>query len=298
MTAYSAYGVRLNSDLALPGLPPPRGDERTTVVARLEKPQLGREGGEVCADAEFQVHGRPLSLHVNGDLEVRWQDVCSFRISIRDALIRCERGRAGRDEDVQEWLLHYALPLLLVSEGHLQLLHGSAVQIGRQAVGFLAPSGGGKTTLAEYFLQRGHGFFTDEKLGVVARRQRVLAVPSTPFYRRGEANARWRAVTNFATSPAPLTALYVLVPADATATPAVTPVSAGEAAFVLTQRCEFQLPRSVRARLRLPSFPLTCFQACTALAAAVRVCRLVVPRDRMRLSDVYDAVVADVAGAA
>lgn len=297
MTAYVAYGVRLDSDVILPGLPRSRGDEHITVTAQLDDAQLDCERREGQADAEFLVDGRALSLHVNGALEIDWRDICSFRISIGNSAIRCARGREGGPEHVREWLLHYALPLLLLSENHLQFLHGSAVLIDGRAVGFLAPSGGGKTTLAEYFARRGHGFLTDEKLGFMAREQRFLAVPSTPFYRRTEANQRWRPVNNFSALPAPLAALYVLSPADGNAKPAVTPLPAPEAAFALARRCEFQLPPRVRERLRLPPFQTACFQSCTALAAAVRVNTLVVPHDQARLPEVYDTIVADVAGA-
>lgn len=294
MTAYVAYGVRLESEINLPGLRAPRGHEYPTITVRRDS--LSDEGKVPAApDAEFLVHGRPLSLHVNVFLDVDWQGICRFRVSTGDSLIRCARGPEGRSEDLQEWLLHYALPLLLLTEGHLHFLHGSAVQVGDRAVGFLAPSGGGKTTLAEYFLCRGHAFFTDEKLGFALRGKRYMAVPSTPFYRRDAANARWQMVTNFASSPAPLDPLYLLVPSDSRATPAVMPVRAGVAAFELARRCEFGLPRRVRERLQLKSFQSERFETCTELAAATRVRRLVVPRDLARLPEVYDTVVADVA---
>lgn len=299
MTAYVAYGVRLESEITLPGLPAPCGGEPATIKVLLEEPS-GRDPRKAPAgaEAEFLVDGRPLWLHVNGDLEIGWENIFRFRMNIGESLIRCSPGADGHPEHIQDWLLHYALPLLLVSAGRLQFLHGSAVQVGHRAVGFLAPSGGGKTTLAQYFLQRGHEFFTDEKLGVVACGQGFVAVPSTPFYRRGEADARWQAVSNFASAALPLDVLYVLVPAAGDTPPVVTPVPAREAAFELARRCEFQLPRRVRGRLRLPPFQEMCFQFCTDLAAAVRVCRLVVPRDRAHLPEVYDTVVADVAEAA
>lgn len=299
MTAYAAYGVRLESEISLTGLPAPRGDEAETITVLLDQPG-GHQAPQARApaDAEFLVDGRPLRLRVNGDLEIGWDDICRFRMGVGRSLIRCSRGSDGNPEDVRDWLLHYALPLLLVSEGRRQFLHGSAVCVGHQAVGFLAASGGGKTTLGEYFVERGHSLLADEKLGFVACAERADAVPSTPFYRRGEAHARWQMVTNFTAAPAPLARLYVLVPAKPEAVPAVAPVPAREAAFELARRCEFQLPGRVRQRLQLPPFQMTCFQACADLAAAVRVCRLTVPRDRMRLPEVYDAVVDDLARSA
>lgn len=297
MTAYVAYGVRLESEIPLPGLPAPCGSLPATIAVLRDAPGE-RRARTAAADSEYLVHGRPLSLRVNGDLEICWQDVVGFRVSIGELRIRCWRGPDGGAEQVREWLLHYALPLLLAGAERLHFLHGGAVEIDGRVAGFLAPSGGGKTTLTKHFLARGHGFLTDEKLGVVARRRQFMAVPSTPFLRRGEDDARWETVARFASAPSPLAVLYLLQPADASAAPAIEPVPAGRAAFELAQRCEFQLPRRVRGRLRLPSFLETSFRFSTQLAGAVRVCRLVVPRRLARLPEVYQAVVADVAGAA
>jgi hypothetical protein len=296
MTAYQAYGVRLESEIPLPGLPAAHGGEPGTVRVLLDE-SSERKTSE-APDAEYLVQGRPLSFHVNGDLEIDWREIVHFRVSIADSRIRCGRGRDGSAEHLRDWLLHYALPLLLAGGGRLRFLHGSAVQIGRRAVGFLAPSGGGKTTLAEYFHGRGHGFFTDEKLGVASHEQQFVAVPSTPFYRRDETFPRWRLVDHYAPSALPLGALYAIVPAGGEAEPAIEPVSAGEAAFELARHCEFELPPGVRARLRLPSSRHTSFEFCTRIAAATRVCRLIVPRARARLSAVYETVLADAEQAA
>jgi hypothetical protein len=296
MVAQAAYGIRLESEVPLAGLPAARGDELGTVRVVMEPAR--RPGGPQSLPAPevmVEVDGRPLSFHVDGGLAIHWGDL-AFDLSFTESLIRVERRPEAPDPLVQEWLLQYTLPLLLQTQRRLRVLHGGAVQVGAHAAAFLAASGGGKSTLVEYFLQRGHALLTDDKLGVVPRPDRLDAVPSTPFCRRGERRAEWRLVPSFASGPVPLSTLYLLAPADGAASPEIRPVAAAEAAFELASRCELRLPPRVRQRLGLTPFETERFHDGGALAARVRVCRLRVPRDLTRLPDVYDAVVADLAG--
>jgi hypothetical protein len=298
MTSRLAYGIRVDSEIPLQELPIASGNELARVQVVLDgSGSAPRRQPPTTPDVEAPVNGQLLSLTVNGGLEIRWGAILAFRVSVADSVIHCMRGPEGTLSHLQEWLLHYALPLLLQTQRRLLFLHGSAAQIGAHAVGFLARSGGGKSTVVEYFLQRGHGFLTDDKLGVAPREPGFVAVPSVPFYRRGDAKAVWKPVTNFVACPLPLHTLYVLQPAGDAASPAITRLPAREAAFALACRCELRLPARVRERLRLPSFAMERFHAAAALASTVRVCRLQVPWDQSRLPEVYDAIVADVGAA-
>ncbi len=291
-----AYGIRLDSEIPLQELPAASGGELARVQVVLDGSGRAPRRSPAAPDVEIPVDGRPLSLTVNGGLEIRWGAILAFQVSVADSVIHCVRGPEGTLGHVREWLLHYTLPLLLQTQRRLLFLHGGAVQIGDRAVGFLARSGGGKSTVVEYFSRCGHGFLTDDKLGVTPHQQGFVAVPSVPFYRRGEAKAVWEPVTNFVACPLPLHTLYVLLPAGGAVSPAITRLPAREAAFALACRCELRLPARVRERLRLPSFAMERFHAAAALASTVRVCRLQVPWDRSRLPEVYDAIVADVGG--
>lgn len=61
----------------------------------------------------------------------------------------------------------YALPLWLESQG-VPVLHGSVVALGERAIGFLGPSGIGKSVLAVELARLGCGFVADD--GLVLRR--------------------------------------------------------------------------------------------------------------------------------
>lgn len=297
MTAQLAYGVRLEGEIPVDGLPAACGGELATVKVVMEQPSTGSQQKILAPpDAEFLVRGRPLSLRVNGGLEIRWHGVATFRWTVGEALIKCAREPEGSLAQVQHLFLQYALPLHLLVERRLQFLHGGAVQIGAHAVGFLAPSGAGKSTLAEYFLRRGHGFLADDKLAVVRRQQQFMAVPSTPLYSIDEAKERSNRAANFVTCPLPLAVLYLLAPVDRAANPVISPVRAAEAPLALARRCELELPPRVRQRLQLPPLVAQRFHDCSALASAVRVSRLFVPRDRSRLPEVYDLIITDLGG--
>jgi hypothetical protein len=295
MTPQIAYGLRLESDMPIAGLPAPCGDEIATVrVYEDEALSAATASPHSSPDAEYDVYGHPLRLFVNGGLEVRWGDIAYYRIAVGDAQIRCAYGPGGSVVHMQQWMLHCALPLHILIERHLEFLHGGSVQIGEKAVAFLAASGVGKSTLVEHFVQRGHGFLTDDKLGVVRREGRYFSVPSTPFLSTDDAKLHWKRAPNYVRGMVPLSALYVLTPADPAAAPAVEPLHAARAPFELGCRSEVRLPERVRSRLGLARADVAGFAFACELASRVRVNQLIVPRTLARLPEVYDAVVADV----
>lgn len=62
-------------------------------------------------------------------------------------------------------LFAYALPLWLESRG-VPVLHGSAVSVGDRAVGFVAPTGTGKSVLCAELVRRGCTFLADDALAL------------------------------------------------------------------------------------------------------------------------------------
>jgi hypothetical protein len=74
------------------------------------------------------------------------------------------------------YLFTYALPLWLETEG-VPVLHASAVAVGGRAVGFVGPSGVGKSVLCAELLRLGCGFVADDGLAL----------------RRGPGPGAWRA---------------------------------------------------------------------------------------------------------
>lgn len=79
----------------------------------------------------------------------------------------------------QRMLIAQALPFAAVLNG-LEVLHASAVTIGKGAVAFVGWSGSGKTSLALALCRRGAGFLTDDVLAVERMGDKLIGHPGTP----------------------------------------------------------------------------------------------------------------------
>ena len=109
------------------------------------------------------------------------------RLSGRRATQRAPPGRAGRASilsafpTVAPWrwqrlLFAQVLPLAATLQG-LELLHASAVELEGQALGFVAPSGTGKTSVAAHVVAAAWNLLTDDVLAVEADAAERLVTP-------------------------------------------------------------------------------------------------------------------------
>lgn len=109
-------------------------------------------------------------------------------------LFRCTSGRIEVEwlgPGAAHYLFTYALPLWLESEG-VPVLHASAVAVGGRAVGFVGPSGVGKSVLCAELLRLGCGFVADD--GLALRREEARGSGRDPDGGEGlGAGGWWRA---------------------------------------------------------------------------------------------------------
>ncbi len=113
---------------------------------------------------------------------VRFPGQADFTIEIEGREIACAPVPSIAAE-VPESLFHNAIiPLLGNHDGGL-FLHGSAVSVGARAIGFLAPSRRGKTTLAGGFARQGHAFLTEDVLELCLKDGVYMVQPSRPVLR-------------------------------------------------------------------------------------------------------------------
>lgn len=109
------------------------------------------------------------------------------------------------------WFVHIFLPLHLTLERGYDFIHSAAVEVANQPILFIAPSMGGKSTLADYFLKRGHPMLSDDKVATFLRDGRYWAVPSHPHHRPyREHEVLGLPLENFAGRARPIRAFYVL----------------------------------------------------------------------------------------
>ncbi|MBT8039536.1 MAG: hypothetical protein KJN78_04810 [Gammaproteobacteria bacterium] len=139
-----------------------------------------------------QAHGREMSICTDGEFTVSakgqsWcfevKDVARFYWREGSATIQFEYLTDGSEDLLAFWLIHIVVPLWFTLEGTGEFFHACSVEIDGAPIMFTAPSMGGKSTLTEYFLRRGHGLVSDDKVAIVEERGKFLAIPSHPNHR-------------------------------------------------------------------------------------------------------------------
>ena len=164
------YGILVRGRLPAvfaPYLLAPRGDATATVpltvtfrtvrtVPEVEEIWVSQTGEAQSAEslALFRVEGG-FGLRITGEAR---------------GLVRCTPGTIGIEwstaaSGAPHCFFTYVLPLWLEARG-VPVLHGSAVTVAGRAVGFLGPSGTGKSVLCAELLRLGCGFVADDGLAL------------------------------------------------------------------------------------------------------------------------------------
>lgn len=292
MPCYAVYGGVLESALELPELPaategPARW--RFTVVPALPPVAEARELG---ADRIYgDVHAR-LFAHADGH-RIVVEDTGIFDLSADRRRVAWQEHAAAWPDFVRSHLVGRVLATALWLDGWLPL-HGSAVAARDGAIGFLAPKGAGKSSLALALTEAGARLLTDDTLpvepidaprawpGVHSVRLRedalaqVEASPVTLGTHEGKRVLTGFAPERLAHAPVPLRALYLLDPGG----PALArePLPAHYAAAAVTGQVKI-------GRMLGPAAGGAMLARTSAIVARVPVLRLAIPRDLARLAD-------------
>lgn len=304
MARYRLSGFVIQSNVALPELPPARG----TPSHVLELDAAGPTIPDPCWFHHWQEKRKRRWLSFarmpNGYL-LRFPSLADFEITregSRGALsrIRARPRRGVPAETIRHLFLDQVWPLVLSGGGRL-VIHASAVVLpdGR-AVAFAGPAGAGKSSLAASMALAGCRLVTDDCLLLEKSGRRWRAMPSYPglrlwpdmlarFASGGGASdvahytskKRLADSLPFARGPAPLAAMYVVGRRAARAKVAIAPL-AGAAA--LMDLVPFTYLLDYRAREHLEGS----FARLAALTTAVPVLRLDVPHALGRLAEVTD----------
>src|SRR5579872_7043606 len=169
---YTAFGLRIASQIALPELP---AIDRGALAASI--------------DVEIRLGAVPAQLPgaavvgpgVTGAGDAILLDFDEGRYLIRDGrqiIVQPSQGTPGRD--VRVYLLGRAMAAVC-HQRRLMPLHANAIEVSGRAVAFVGPSGVGKSTLAAYFHQRGYRVLGDDVCVVSFDDQgRPMAWPGIP----------------------------------------------------------------------------------------------------------------------
>lgn len=185
-------------------------------------------------------------------------------------------------QQLRFWVYHTFLPLLLQLEERYHILHVGSVKVADEATLFLAPSFGGKSTLTDYFLQKGHALLSDDTLAVETIGDTFRAVASWPFHRPyREPEVLGKETDNFVTHPLPVRTIFKLEK-NLPDAPVTIETIKGIEKFKALHYATF-IPISF---LKEQSFAFH-----TAFAKSVSIYRIGVPWRKERLDEVYRAVI-------
>jgi hypothetical protein len=122
---------------------------------------------------------------LEGRYLLRFIKHADFLVSRDASVVQCHPLPGIPESTVRHLFLDQVLPVVLSARGEL-VMHSSAVVTPHGAVGFLGPSGMGKSTLAACFVESGSVLLTDDCLLIRESGGKAEAFPSYPGVRLWE----------------------------------------------------------------------------------------------------------------
>ena len=303
---HAVYGGILESELSFPELPVAAADTTGSHVWRLcvtneAVPDLDGavRVGERMAGAEVYVLWS--STHA---FRLEYSHAGVFDVDVERAEVTWYPGASENEELARAILIGPVAALLLEARGDL-CLHGSAVLAGNGAIAFVGPKHHGKSTLALALTAAGCRLMSDDLVAITADQPPLMrpAVPTVRLWDDAVAQLQPEALCDtripgikhtlghfhderIANDAAPLSAIYVLVP-ERGSNAGVRRVRLGGAEAAIALALQKKLADTLigygDAASRLPR--------AAALAAAVAVYELHVPRDFAALPGVVDQII-------
>lgn len=177
MNEYRVFGGRLRSEWSFPGLPTggiggdPEDPDGTSSPLYALRRATGRPGSadapagpELLGEESLGQNGKLLLHRVDGRLRLTHEPGGTYEIHPDAGVIEWRPSAPGEPGEVtRSIVLARALPALLHERGMLPL-HAGGVAAGGEAVGFMAPKGFGKSTLALMMAIRGASLLSDDTL--------------------------------------------------------------------------------------------------------------------------------------
>lgn len=285
---YTAYGMTIGSDFALPELVRAAGGAPDLVIRRatVSGTPPAMPAGRIF---EYGPDGYYLAFLSVGKFRIRTPDLVEFEPADRF------------DESLLGFALLGPVMAIVLHLRGLLILHGSATQVGDAAAIFLGDKGAGKSTIAGALAAAGHPLLNDDVVAVDCAGPGPAAVlPGFPMVKLTETamaafghhafhliptelpgfdKRRARVKTNHPTGAARPRMAYVLRRGDRAAIEPLSPVEAYQALLRFSYMTRFG------ETVIGGQAAVTHMRQCARLAGAVQVARLVVPDALPRVAD-------------
>jgi hypothetical protein len=318
---YSVYGLRLRSNLPIPGLdavPPSEGGEVRVWFDQLPPwlDQFPVEGQRPWYVSPYLGgDGKPLltgwSLAGGTHYRLRLLDGVEFVVDRSGTQVWATWPPTLMMDEAVSYLLGFILAFVLRRRGTV-CLHASAVAVAGRAVALLGPDGAGKSTTAAALAARGHAVVCDDLIALSEADGTFIMQPGFPWLRLRSAGAsalrgalgtlpRFAATWDgrhfdlplsqdgyrFWHRPLSLAAVYLLDHrTDDPAAPLVEPISGGDGFMAL-------LANTWATCLPDPEMPVREFAQLGGLAASVPLRRVRPHADAGHLSKLCDVILDD-----
>ena len=294
---YVAYGLKIQTSTRLPVLLPGSGGTGTSLSLSIEQGDKKKMRPLSYEAPLITLHGKTIRL--SSDLPL------SFPISSKKRCWKLEVGNEflfdwrnisnkvrawyfTSEPDLFKlafWLLHTIIPVYLILKGTSLFLHAAAIEFDKKAILFLAPSQGGKSTLADIFVQRGHRLLSDDKIRLHLTGSRCLAFPSYPYLRRSRKNENLGDFTeSFSNEPLYVSTFYELNFVNPQNKCEIIPLS-GLHKFEVFKRSYLYQPVSISIKEG---------ELLMHLAKHYKLYQIKLPKNVKKLSAVYNTIVSHI----
>jgi len=293
--SYHLFGLRISSDIRLPGLLFAPGDEPGDVEIR--RGLVPTDGSEV---------GPRLGPFSHVARDALWLRVPGIaRYLVRDGRELIYQPEEGADEDsVQVFILGTCIGALLLQRGQL-VLHGNAFEVGDGCVICVGRSGAGKSTLAARILQRGHRIIADDVCLIDPQGRAVPGLSRLKLWQDTasrleiETGGLQRIRPHIEKFDVPLGKAFLMEPARVRAIYVLTPWNRDRFLVEdLTGIAQFEALRSNSYRFRfLKAMDIgpQHLQQCSKLAEHAPLARVFRPRAGFDIDGLADLILADLA---
>jgi hypothetical protein len=209
------------------------------------------------------------------------KDVVIFECDFESNLIEYLFLEKGTEQLAQYWLAHTLLPIYFTLSNKYYFLHAGAVAVDEKAILFIADSYGGKSTMVDFFLKKGHPLISDDKVGTFQEEDSFIAVSSYPYHRPYRANEDLgNSAKNFKNDFSEVKVVYQLDVQEKHHNVSFKALKGIEKFESLIQATDIGLPLHLNER----------FSYIAKFANAIAVYRVSIPKDLERLTEVYEAI--------